>query len=609
MARVEISETVLAGSPVRGVAASVQVNVRGGGAATVYAAETGGSTLSNPLTADSFGRIEGWLPVGSYDLVVTAAGFTSYTQPFEAASGVAGGGVPLVDPADVASVIGAAVFNNALKSWYGASYNVGDVPDSFGFSGTPTTTPATTITSGVTFPLLNATVPVADCAQLNANGGSFTLGGKRVAYLGRSASSGAGNATGCYSLASDTGTVASGTALGNTATGYFPLMIYKRFGYDGRPNVGSTQAFGVVASYKSPTLDDSAEAGSFVTVMADPGVATTQHKPVTGGEMTAVTLGNWTLPDGYTAPLCGGGVRTGISAGDNVENVIGLKISDTSTGGWIRAYDGVYQTATTYRVFTTLAGVVTLPQATIAVTSGAAMPPATAADPVTVLIGPNVDGVGGQAITYTGISGNNLTGCTGGTGATGAADNVTNSARAINVVDRIIGQTGIALGASGWSGGIAATLKGGTDSVKSMLSIVGPTNTEVAGGLTPFRVNAGVGQTKQNIQVFDTAGTNRFSVAASCAVALNGVPIQVQTSGATNGSFGQDGYVQTGTSVARGGSNALGAKINSGSGAPAHSAALGDRFQRTDTPSTANQREYVCTTAGSATTGAWTGIA
>lgn len=50
--------------------ALMQVNVHGGGAATVYAAETGGTTVSNPLTSTS-GRVSGWLDEGTYDLVVT----------------------------------------------------------------------------------------------------------------------------------------------------------------------------------------------------------------------------------------------------------------------------------------------------------------------------------------------------------------------------------------------------------------------------------------------------------------------------------------------------------------------------------------------------------
>lgn len=87
MSRVEIDETILAsqGGHLRPAAgASVLVAERGTStAATVYQAATGGTTLSNPLTADDAGRVDGYLPVGSYDLVVTYAGVT-YRQPWNA---------------------------------------------------------------------------------------------------------------------------------------------------------------------------------------------------------------------------------------------------------------------------------------------------------------------------------------------------------------------------------------------------------------------------------------------------------------------------------------------------------------------------------------------
>jgi hypothetical protein len=87
MARIEIDQAVLItnvdGTLRFGAGAHVQVNIRGGGAATVYADSSSGTTLSNPLTADSAGRIEGWVDqANDYDLVVSGAGFTTYTQPF-----------------------------------------------------------------------------------------------------------------------------------------------------------------------------------------------------------------------------------------------------------------------------------------------------------------------------------------------------------------------------------------------------------------------------------------------------------------------------------------------------------------------------------------------
>ena len=89
MSRVEIPEAVItvAGAAVSG--ASVQVNVRSSGAAaTVYTSATGGATNANPLSTDSSGRIEGWLEEGSYDLVVSGTGISTYTQRMEASAGV-----------------------------------------------------------------------------------------------------------------------------------------------------------------------------------------------------------------------------------------------------------------------------------------------------------------------------------------------------------------------------------------------------------------------------------------------------------------------------------------------------------------------------------------
>jgi hypothetical protein len=89
MARGEIQLTVqtTAGAAVSG--ASATVNIRGGGLATVYAAATGGTTASNPITTAANGRIDGWLDEGSYDIQISGAGITTYTQPVEIVNGAA----------------------------------------------------------------------------------------------------------------------------------------------------------------------------------------------------------------------------------------------------------------------------------------------------------------------------------------------------------------------------------------------------------------------------------------------------------------------------------------------------------------------------------------
>lgn len=68
--------------------ATIQVNYRvGGGAATIYAAETGGTTLPNPVTTGLSGRVDGWLEEGQYTLVVSGPGITTYSQPWDVRSG------------------------------------------------------------------------------------------------------------------------------------------------------------------------------------------------------------------------------------------------------------------------------------------------------------------------------------------------------------------------------------------------------------------------------------------------------------------------------------------------------------------------------------------
>lgn len=70
-------------------AASVQINVRGGGnpAATIFADETGGAELSNPVATDDTGRIPGWLEEGSYRITVSGTGITTYNRALEIARG------------------------------------------------------------------------------------------------------------------------------------------------------------------------------------------------------------------------------------------------------------------------------------------------------------------------------------------------------------------------------------------------------------------------------------------------------------------------------------------------------------------------------------------
>lgn len=88
MARVRVPITVIdaAGNGVAG--ASVRVQKRVGGAdAVLYTSETGPSTATNPTTTDAYGRTTAWVDQGQYNAIVSGGSITTYTQPFDAASG------------------------------------------------------------------------------------------------------------------------------------------------------------------------------------------------------------------------------------------------------------------------------------------------------------------------------------------------------------------------------------------------------------------------------------------------------------------------------------------------------------------------------------------
>jgi hypothetical protein len=93
MARASLSLIVLKplgfGRLAAAAGASVQVNLRTGGAASVYSAETAGSVLLNPLTSDAQGRVTGWVERGAYNLAVSHPDLPGggYTAFFDAAPG------------------------------------------------------------------------------------------------------------------------------------------------------------------------------------------------------------------------------------------------------------------------------------------------------------------------------------------------------------------------------------------------------------------------------------------------------------------------------------------------------------------------------------------
>lgn len=115
MARAPFTITVLEPDGDVKVGASVTVKVRASGAnATVYAAETGAGTLSNPLSTDAAGRAAGWLDRGAYRHDVTGSGITAYSVNFDAS--------PAADGAvDTAWLSSSAVPIGGLMPYGGAS--------------------------------------------------------------------------------------------------------------------------------------------------------------------------------------------------------------------------------------------------------------------------------------------------------------------------------------------------------------------------------------------------------------------------------------------------------------------------------------------------------
>jgi microcystin-dependent protein len=66
--------------------ASVAVAVRStAAAATIYAAETGGTTVANPRTTDAYGRLTGWVERGAYTLTISGSTLTTYVKNWDSA--------------------------------------------------------------------------------------------------------------------------------------------------------------------------------------------------------------------------------------------------------------------------------------------------------------------------------------------------------------------------------------------------------------------------------------------------------------------------------------------------------------------------------------------
>lgn len=113
MALVKIGHIVQKVSDNTAATATVTVRLRGELTNTQLYNSSGG-TIGNPVTTSS-GRIEAWVNEGRYDLVVSGAGFSTYTQEFEGVAPTLTGDITSAKVADGA-ITNVKVADNAITN-------------------------------------------------------------------------------------------------------------------------------------------------------------------------------------------------------------------------------------------------------------------------------------------------------------------------------------------------------------------------------------------------------------------------------------------------------------------------------------------------------------
>ena len=170
----------------------------------------------------------------------------------------------------------------------------------------------------------------------------------------------------------------------------------------------------------------------------------------------------------------------------------------------------------------------------------------------------------------------------------------------------LVGTDTLTVSASGGSSGQFVTLTG------DVQPYTVPLNPEYQNLIAPLVLPAESGKplTTQGGTTLDD-GTGRMDIAGNFSSPnvnyLNSITSQ------DGGLFAFDvgGGIQFGNgpvTLTQKGSNIAGASLSSGTGAPTIAGTAGDIFFRTDTPTTADQRIYVCTVSGAAGAATWVGI-
>lgn len=101
------------------------------------------------------------------------------------------------------------------------------------------------------------------------------------------------------------------------------------------------------------------------------------------------------------------------------------------------------------------------------------------------------------------------------------------TAYGVYVVDQIISETAVGVGASGWTGQASLKRTGNADSAVSLMVLKGP---DTAPGLTELSLVAGTGQTRSIMEARDAGGTARFQITSAGAVNMRGQQISVNDS-------------------------------------------------------------------------------
>lgn len=177
-----------------------------GDPATVYAAETGGTTLANPLTSDpATGRVDGWLDAGSiYNLEVSGEGVDPYIQPVTI--GAVGGGLgedaildliaanpPEINVADLGDVSagtppdgGALLYDDDISAYTVGPPTVTGSEGDYHENATTTATPTVATATPVDIPSCICTVPAGTTGTVWVYGRAMvqqTVAGTGTAYI------------------------------------------------------------------------------------------------------------------------------------------------------------------------------------------------------------------------------------------------------------------------------------------------------------------------------------------------------------------------------------------------------------------------------------------